>query len=307
MRAGSGRRGAPRGHRAHRTASGDACRAGCAEEPHDAATRLGRRLAAAGWPTLLDALSAPEESWPAIEAVVGGELESALLWADADPRAESARHAAPHAPARARPRGDDGRRGGARRGGAERTLADWVGSGDAPARLPTTAVAPDLDALLAGWRACRPAGARSPPTAISPTRAAFVLRGRGDPPGGAARAHARRRDLASAVGQMDDVARSAQTAAHAATERLRNARDAHLAAREAGDDAEAGLRRLRADFDAAVATHARLAERLDPPRGGARAGAADGGGPRARRPRPPGRAPGGRGPGPDPSATSAPA
>ena len=57
-------------------------------EPHDAASRLGRRLSAAGWPTLLDALSAPEESWPAIEAVVGGELESALLWADDDPTGE---------------------------------------------------------------------------------------------------------------------------------------------------------------------------------------------------------------------------
>jgi chromosome segregation protein len=61
---------------------------------------------------------------------------------------------------------------------------------------------------------------------------------------------------------MDDEARSAQTAAHAATERLRSARDAHLAAREAGDDADAGLRRHRTDVDAAAATHARLAERL---------------------------------------------
>ena len=94
-------------------------------------------------------------------------------------------------------------------------------------------------------------------------RGVIVLRGRADPPGGAsARAHARRRDLASAVGRMDEEARSAQTDAHAATERLRDARDAHLAAREAGDDADAGLRRHRADLDAAAATHARLAERL---------------------------------------------
>ena len=34
-------------------------------EPHDAAARLAHRLSAAGWPTLLDAVSPPEPSWPA--------------------------------------------------------------------------------------------------------------------------------------------------------------------------------------------------------------------------------------------------
>src|SRR5690606_26996404 len=57
-------------------------------EPHDAAVRLGRRLARAGWPALLDSFDAPEASWPAIEAVVGGELEGALLWSDGDPTLE---------------------------------------------------------------------------------------------------------------------------------------------------------------------------------------------------------------------------
>ena len=57
-------------------------------EPHDATSRLGRRLAAAGWTTLLDRLDAPEASWPAIEAVVGGDLDGALLWHSADPTGE---------------------------------------------------------------------------------------------------------------------------------------------------------------------------------------------------------------------------
>ena len=61
---------------------------------------------------------------------------------------------------------------------------------------------------------------------------------------------------------MDDEARSAQADSHATTERLRAARDAHLAAREASEGADAGLRRLRADFDSAEATVARLTERL---------------------------------------------
>ena len=57
-------------------------------------------------------------------------------------------------------------------------------------------------------------------------------------------------------------ARSAQADSHATTERLRAARDAHLAAREASEGADAGLRRLRADFDSAEATVARVTERL---------------------------------------------
>ena len=94
-------------------------------------------------------------------------------------------------------------------------------------------------------------------------RGVIVLRGRADPPGGAsARAHARRRDLAAAVGRMEDESRAAQADAHATTERLRAARDAHLAAREATDEADATLRRLRAEVAAADDALSRLTERL---------------------------------------------
>ena len=44
--------------------------------------RLGSILTAAGWRALLDGIDAPDEAWPAVEAVVGGELEQALLWQD---------------------------------------------------------------------------------------------------------------------------------------------------------------------------------------------------------------------------------
>ena len=44
--------------------------------------RLGSILTAAGWRALLDGIDAPDDAWPAVEAIVGGELEQALLWQD---------------------------------------------------------------------------------------------------------------------------------------------------------------------------------------------------------------------------------
>ena len=237
-----------------------------AEEPHDAESRLGRRLAAAGWSSLLDTMDAPEASWAAVEAVVGGELEGALIWTGGDPRGElrEARGAA-RLLAGGSTDGEDGRAAALDAVGAERTLADWTRSGDAsPLAFRRTAVARDVDALLDGWQRLPPGwSAVTEEGDLADGRGVIVLRGRADPPGGAsARAHAHRRDLASAVGRMDDEARSAQADSHAATERLRAARDAHLAAREASEGADAGLRRLRADLDSAEATVARLTERL---------------------------------------------
>ena len=129
-----------------------------AEEPHDAEARLGRRLAAAGWSSLLDTMDAPEASWAAVEAVVGGELEGALLWSGGDPRGElgEARGAA-RLLAGGSANGDDGRAAALDAVGAERTLADWMGSGDAsPLAFRRTAVARDVDALLDGWQGLPP-------------------------------------------------------------------------------------------------------------------------------------------------------
>ena len=102
--------------------------------------------------------------------------------------------------------------------GADRTLADWTGIGDAsPLAFRRTAVARDVDALLDGWQRLPPGwSAVTAEGDLADGRGVIVLRGRADPPGGAsARAHARRRDLASAVGRMDDEARSAQADSHA--------------------------------------------------------------------------------------------
>ncbi len=237
-----------------------------AEEPHDAEARLGRRLAAAGWSSLLDTIDAPEAAWPAVEAVVGGELEGALLWTGDDPRGQLAdARGAARLLAVTSPNGDDGRLAALEAVAGEQTLAEWTKSGDrAPLAFQRTAIARDVGALLEGWQRL-PAGwsAVTPEGDLADGRGLIVLRGRADPPGGAsARAHARRRDLAAAVGRMEDESRVTQAGAHTTTERLRAARDAHLAAREATDEADATLRRLRAEGAAADDALSRVTERL---------------------------------------------
>jgi chromosome segregation protein len=224
-------------------------------EPHDAGSRLGRRLAAAGWATLLDAIDAPPESWPAIEAVVGGELEGALLWSDDDPSAEvrDARGAARLLASGSGP-ATEGRDDALAAVGAEETLAEWVKAAHAPLAFQRTAVARDLASLLEGWRRL-PAGwsAVTPDGDLADARGLVVLRGRADPPGGAAaRIHARRRELSAATAALEAELATAQDAAHRANERLRAARDAHLAARNAQDSAGRD-RRVAADERAAAA------------------------------------------------------
>jgi len=234
-------------------------------EPHDGAARLGRRLARSGWRALLDALEAPEASWPAIEAVVGGELEGALLWSDGDPTAElsDARGAARLLAEGSR--AESGERDAALAAVAGRmTLAEWVGGTVAPLVFQRTVVASDLGALLAGWRRL-PAGwsAVTAEGDLADARGVVVLRGRGDPPGGAAaRAHARRRELTATVDDLERQLASAQDAAHAAVEQLRIVRDEQLVASATADEAERALRHRRQAHDTAMAAVERIQGRL---------------------------------------------
>jgi chromosome segregation protein len=233
-------------------------------EPHDAAARLGVRLAAAGWAWLLDSVAAPEETWPAIEAVVGGELEGALLWADDDPtrqigdaRGTARLLATGHG-------GGDGRSQAMRAVAGERTLAEWVGAAGAPLVFHRTVVAGDVDRMLSGWRDL-PAGWSAVTAAgdLADGRGVVVLRGRADPPGGAtARAHARRRELASAIGDLEGQLAAAQAEAHETAERLRAGRDAHLRAHEADDEAARQVRAASEAKDAAARHLERAAARL---------------------------------------------
>ncbi len=235
------------------------------EQPHDAGVRLGHRLVAAGWPSMLESIDAPEEAWPAIEAVVGGELEGALLWTDGgDPTAEmdAARGAARLLDTDSR---DQPGRGEALDAvGGERTLAEWIGTEALPIAFRLTVVARDVGALLDGWRRLPPGwSAVTIDGDLADARGLVVLRGRADPPGGlAARAHARQRDLRSSVAVVEGEAADAQDAAHRAAERLRRARDAHIAAGERHDAAERAARRTREELETAEAGAARLMARV---------------------------------------------
>ena len=46
-------------------------------ERADRAGGVGERLVASGWRSLVDAVRAPDAAWPAVEAVIGGELSEA--------------------------------------------------------------------------------------------------------------------------------------------------------------------------------------------------------------------------------------
>ncbi len=232
------------------------------EEPHDAGARLARRLSASGWPALLDTLAAPEHAWAAIEAVVGGELEGALLWSEADPTTElaGARGAARLLAAE----GDASERSAAASAvDGSQTLAEWIGAPLAPLALRRTVVAPDLRALLAGWTRLPLGWSAVTAEGDYADVRGVVLRGRADPPGGvAARTHVRRRELRSAGEALDAESSAAQAEAHAASERLRRARDAHVTSVDRLDAAERTARRAREDLEVAELTAGRLEQRL---------------------------------------------
>ena len=217
--------------------------------------RLGSMLAGAGWRSLLDAVDPPEDAWPAIEAVVGGELEQALLWHDGEliERLAEARGAARLLASAAAPDAGDGstRRAALAAVGATRTLAEWMGGTSLPLVFHRTVVAPDLAALLRGWREL-PAGwcAVTQHGDLADGRGVVAVRGRGDPPGGeAARLHAQRRETAEALQRLErEQAGAADEAARTFAEAT-EARRQHESDREAGAAAERAFSQARAAVD----------------------------------------------------------
>ena len=140
-------------------------------------------------------------------------------------------------------------------GAASRRWPSGSGSTRSPRAFPRTVVAATSPRCSTAGAACRrverrdqrrrprrwPRGDRAPRTRRRRRAAPRPVR------------HARRRELATAVGDLEADARSAQRTAHARRRRLRAARDAHLAAREAHDEAQRAARRAREDADAAGA------------------------------------------------------
>ncbi|MEP6807700.1 MAG: chromosome segregation protein SMC [Chloroflexota bacterium] len=192
-------------------------------ERAEGGARLASVLAAAGWRALLEDIDPPQDAWAAVETLVGGELQQALIWRDdgvidhaaaarglvrllADgPETDGADEADERAVAFAAVR-------------ATRTLAEWIGSSSGQRIFSRTAVAPDLESLLAGWRRL-PSGwsAVTADGDLADGRGLVLIRGRQEGSAGeAARQHARRRELAEMLEGLEiEQAEAGQSAAQA--------------------------------------------------------------------------------------------
>jgi len=217
--------------------------------------RLGSMLAAAGWRSLLDTVDPPDDAWPAIEAVVGGELEQALLWHDGEliDRLAEARGAARLLAADLTAESDDGSTRGLALAAvnASRTLAEWVGGSSSPMVFHRTVVAPDLATLLRGWQRLPPGWcAVTPHGDMADGRGVLAVRGRAEPAGGeAARLHARRHETADALQRIDLQQAAASDDAARALTAATEARRAHEGLVAAVAAAERSLSQAQASVD----------------------------------------------------------
>ncbi|HEY7463960.1 MAG TPA: chromosome segregation protein SMC [Candidatus Limnocylindria bacterium] len=266
----------PRADAARHKASELAERAGAARGERDALAEraegggfLGPMLAAAGWRAILDDLHAPEEAWPAIEAVVGGELEQALLWRDEDLRGRlpgargSARLLTGKQTAGAHAPSEDSRTAAFTAVGAERTLSQWLGGNGAPALFAWTAVAPNLEALLSGWERL-PHGWLAVTTDgdLADARGLLVIRGRAERGvSEAARRHARRRELSEMLEQLEAQQEAAAAEAGKAMADVSAAARELETARARREAAEEATRQAAERLSALELTRQRLAER----------------------------------------------
>jgi chromosome segregation protein len=238
------------------------------QERAEGGSRLGTLLTAAGWRGLLDGLHAPEEAWPAIEAVVGGELEQALLWRDADltDRLEGAAGSARLVAQLPRGEGaptDESRRAALAAIGGERTLSQWLGGNGTPVLFAWTAVAPDVEKLLAGWHRL-PEGwlAVTADGDLADGRGLVVIRGRAERGvSEAARRHARRRDLAEQLERLEAEQEQAAAEAGRAMADVSAAGRRLEAARTLREQAEAHERQAAEAAEAAELAAARLGAR----------------------------------------------
>jgi chromosome segregation protein len=184
--------------------------------------RLQTRLAAAGWRSVVDDLKAPAEAWPAIEAVVGGQLEDALMWRDADLLAHlsAARGAATLLAAGSAADGLHAvkqREGALAAVGASRTLAEWIGAAQAPRLFQQTVVAPSAAALIDGWQRLPPGWcAVTADGDLADGRGLVTVRGRREPPvGERTRRQARQGKVIDELSKAEgDLASASDEAAH---------------------------------------------------------------------------------------------
>jgi chromosome segregation protein len=233
-------------------------------ERAESGSRLGSRLADAGWRALLDAIDPPREAWAAIEALVGGELQHALLWRDGpmDEHATEARGAARLLVADAGG-GVDGREAALAAVGASRTVAEWIGAASPPRLLARAVLAPDLAALLGGWRRLpRGWSAVTADGDLADERGLVIVRGRRDEAASeSARQHARRRELAQLLESLEAEQARAGDAAGIALVAATQAQVAREAARASQADAELHASQAHAIHGEAIAARERVIAR----------------------------------------------
>ncbi len=229
--------------------------------------RLGSVLSAAGWPTLLDTLAAPGEAWAAIEAVVGGELEQALVWREDDFSGSlaDARGTARLLLAEPESDGAEQRRQALAAVQARQTVAEWIAQPAAPRILQRAVLAPDLPSLLDGWRRL-PDGwvAVTAEGDVADSRGLVSVRGRGDAEAGeAARRHARRRELSEALARLEAEQEAAGADAAREMAAVGEAARRLDVARSRRDATEASSRAAAEARDAAQARRRRVAEEME--------------------------------------------
>jgi chromosome segregation protein len=239
--------------------------------------RLGQRLTEAGWRAFLDDVMAPEEAWPAIEAVIGGELADALVWRNEDPiPVLLGARGQVHLLDRRRPPGAQERRAALRAVDGSRTLAEWLGNEAAhgelmPGLFERVAIAPSVDSLVTGWGELPPGWcAVTADGDLADGRGILALRGRADPPGGAqVRQRVQRRELGAelvdrerAYSASADEAAHAVAAAAAAQRQLAAARGEWDATQEAARLAQTDARMAAGRLAAASAEITRITEEL---------------------------------------------
>ena len=227
-------------------------------ERAESGSRLGSRLADAGWRALMDAIDPPREAWAAIEALVGGELQQALLWQEdgvIEHAADARGSARLLADANDAP---EGRAAALAAVGASTTVAEWIGAPSGPRLFSRAAVAPDLPTLLGGWRALPPGWcAVTPDGDLADERGLVIVRGRRDDAAGeAARQHERRRELAQLVESLELEQSHAGEAAGGALVASSHARRVREEAVARQSDAELRAGRART-------AHARATEALE--------------------------------------------
>ena len=234
------------------------------EQAEQGGGRLASQLATAGWEPVLDSFNLAADAWPAIEALIGGGVETALLWRDGDlaARLGDARGGARLLTTGGRPAGEDldERSRALAAVSATLTIGEWIGAPDGPHLFARAVLAPDTAALLDGWQRLPPGWcAVTREGDFADSRGLIVVQGRREAKGSqAARRHARRVQLSEAVAATELEHQRATGAAAVAVATLAKARHTETELEQRALEVRQRAGALQSAADAISASLARL-------------------------------------------------